>query len=132
MGRRAELVARVETAIAGLTARRDALVTLESDASDLDTYLQLVSTELLRTAMYGMPQTGTGGFHSGVRAIYDAIAGKIKDLVARWQQKSADYAALMTTYLTLTSDPDRFTLLRQAERLISATVTAVPPPLPGD
>jgi hypothetical protein len=125
-----ELTTRVQTAITGLTARRDALVVLETDASDLDAYLQLVSTELLLTALYGMPQTGTGGFHSDVRAIYDAIVAKIKDVVARWQQKSTDYAALMATYPTLTNDSDRFTLLRKAERLVSATVTAVPPANP--
>ena len=127
----AELTTRVQTAITGLTARRDALVALETDASDLDTYLQLVSTEMLRTALYGMPQTGTGGFHSDVRAIYEAIVAKIKDIVARWQQKSTDYANLMVTYPTLTNDPDRFTLLRQAERLVSATVTSVPPANPN-
>jgi hypothetical protein len=128
----AELLGRIQTAINGLTARRDALVTLEADASDLDTYLQLVSTELLRTALYGMPQTGTGGMHSDVRAIYDAIAAKINDIVTRWQKKSSDYAALIATYPTLTNDTDRFTLLRQAERLISATVTAVPPANPDN
>lgn len=126
----AELTTRVETAITGLTARRDALVALEADASDLDAYLKLVSTELLRTALYGMPQTGTGGFHSDVRAIYDAIVAKIQAIVTRWQQKSTDYAALIATYPMLTNDPDRFTLLRQAERLVSATVTAVPPANP--
>jgi len=126
----AELTTHVQTAITGLTARRAALVALETDASDLDAYLYLVSTELLRTALYGMPQTGTGGFHSNVRAIYDAIVSKINDIVARWQQKSTSYAALMATYPTLTNDSDRFTLLRQAERLVSATVTAVPPANP--
>lgn len=127
----AELTTRVGNAITGLTARRDALVALEADASDLDVYLKLVSTELLRTALYGMPQTGTGGFHSDVRAIYDAIVAKIQAIVKRWQQKSADYVALIATYPTLTNDPDRFTLLRQAERLVSATATAVPPANPG-
>ncbi|MFI5113329.1 MAG: hypothetical protein ACHP9S_10910 [Terriglobales bacterium] len=127
----AELTTRVQTAITGLTARRAALVALETDASDPDAYLKLVSTELLRTALYGMPQTGIGGFHSDVRAIYDAIVVKIQAIVTRWQQKSTDYATLMATYPTLTNDPDRFTLLRQAERLVSATVTAVPPANPN-
>jgi hypothetical protein len=128
----AELKGRVQAAITGLTALRDALITLETDVSDLDTYLQLVSAELLRTALYGMPQTGTGGMHSDVRAIYDAIVIKIKDIVARWQKKSSDYAALMVTYPTLTNDADRFMLLRQAEQLILATVTAVPPANPDN
>jgi hypothetical protein len=128
----AELQGRIQAAISGLTARRDALVTLQTDASDLDAYLQLVSAELLRTALYGMPQCGTGGMHSDVRAIYDAIVKEINEIVTRWEKKSSDYAALIATYPTLTNDPDRFTLLRQAERLISATVTAVPQPDPKD
>ncbi|HEY2496510.1 MAG TPA: hypothetical protein VGK24_05530 [Candidatus Angelobacter sp.] len=127
-----ELQGRIQTAINGLTARRDALVTLETDASDLDAYLQLASAELLRTALYGMPQCGTGGMHSDVRAIYEAIAKKINDIVVRWEKKSSDYAALLISYPTLTNDPDRFALLRQAERLISATATPVPPPNPDD
>ncbi len=127
----AELKTRIQTAIAGLTARRDALLALQTDASDLDGYLQLVSTELLRTALYGMPQTGTGRMHSDVRAIYDAIVTKINATITRWQKKSSDYAALIATYPALTNDPDRFTLLRQTERLISATSTAVPPADPN-
>jgi hypothetical protein len=125
----AELAGRVQNAIAGLTVRRDALVTLETDGSDLDAYVQLVSSELLQTLLYGMPQTGTGGMHSDVRAIYDAIATKVNDIVWRWQQRTSDYAALMATWPSLTTDADRFSLLMQAERLISATSTAV---LPGD
>jgi hypothetical protein len=127
----AELTVRVQTAITGLTARRDVLVTLAADGSDLDGYAQLVSAEMLRTALYGIPQTGTGGIHSDIRAIYDAIVAKIQDLLTRWQQKSIDYAALIATYPSLTNDPDRFTLLRQIERLVSATATAAPPADPN-
>ena len=117
----AELTTRVQTAITGITSHRDTLVALEADTSDLDTYAKRVSTELLQTALYGMPQTGTGQIHADIRAIYDAIVGKIQSIVARWVQKSADYATLMTTWPTLTNDDDRFALLRQAERLISSS-----------
>lgn len=127
----AELKMRVQTAIAGITSHRDILVALEADTSDLDTYAKLVSTELLQTALYGMPQTGTGQIHADIRAIYDAIVGKIQSIVARWAQKSADYATLMATWPTLTNDDDRFALLRKAERLISSTVTTLPPADPN-
>jgi len=123
----AELSARIQTAITGLSMRRDALVTLEADASDFDTYLKLVSDEFLRTALYGMPQTGTGGLHSDARAIYDAIAAKIQKIVDRWTRKGNDYTALMATYPALTNDADRFNLLQQAERLLSAASTVAPP-----
>ena len=126
-----ELAARVQTAITRISARRDALVVLQADPSDLDAYTKLVSAELLQTALYGMPQTGTGQFHAGIRAIYDAIVAKIQTIVARWIQKSAEYTALLATWPTLTNDDDRFALLRQAERLISSTVTALPPADPN-
>jgi len=127
----AELTGRVQAAIAALTPRRDALVALEADASDLDAYAALVSAEFLKTAFFGLPQTGTGQIHGDIRAIYDAIVQKIQEIVTRWTGKRDDYAALLFTYPGLTSDDDRFTLLRQAERLISSAVTAVPPADPN-
>jgi len=126
-----ELLTRVQAAITGLTVRRDALVGLEGDASDLDAYAKLVSAEFLQTAQYGMPQTGTGQIHGDIRAIYEAIVAKIKELVKRWAEKADDYATLFAKWPTLTNDDDRFTLLRQAERLIAASVTAVPPADPN-
>jgi len=126
-----ELAARVQTAISALTARRDALQALETDPSDLDTYVHLVTDELLRTALHGMPQTGTGQIHADIRAIYEAIVANIRVLVKRWTQKSTDYAALLATWPALTNDDDRFAMLRQAERLIVSTTTAVPPADPN-
>lgn len=126
-----ELLTRVQSAITGLTTHRDALTVLKADASDLDAYAKLVSAEMLQTALYGIPQTGTGQIHGDIRAIYDAIVDDVEKLVERWVEKAADYAALMAQWPTLTNDNDRFTLLRQAERLISATVTAVPPADPN-
>ena len=76
----AELAGRIKAAIAALTPRRDALVLLEADASDLDDYAQKVSGELLRTALFGIPRTGTGQIHGDIRAIYDAISARC----ARW------------------------------------------------
>jgi len=127
----AELKGGIQAAIAALTPRRDALVALEAEASDLDAYAALVSTEFLKAALFGMPQTGTGQIHGDIRAIYDAIVVKIQGIVTRWIGKRDDYAALLLTYPGLTNDDDRFTLLRKAERLISSTVTAVPPADPN-
>jgi hypothetical protein len=127
----AELTARLNAAITGVTARRDALDALKVDASDLDAFAQKVSTELLRAALFGVPRTGTGQIHGDIRAIYDAIAAKVREVVARWNQKSADYATLLATWPTLTTDGERFALLRKAERLISSSTTPLPPADPN-
>ena len=127
----AELEGRVNAAIGTLTARRDALVALETDTSDLDAYARKVSREFLSTALHGIPQLGTGEIHGDIRAVYDAIAAKVRQSCKRWRGKSAAYAALLATWPTLTTDEERFALLREAEGLISASTTAVPPADPG-
>ena len=123
----AELGGRIKDAILTLTAERDALVALESDGSDLDAYAKRVSTQLLATALYGIPQTGTGQIHGDIRAIYDAIVAKVQAFVSRWTQKASDYDALLATWLTLSNDDARMRLLKQAERLVAAQTTAQPP-----
>lgn len=126
-----ELAARVNTAIAALTVRRDALVALQVDMSPLDDYVRLVTDELLRCALQGMAQAGTGQVHGDVRAIYDAIAVKLNAVIKRWQGKDSDFTALMATWPSLTSDPDRHALLKKAERLIMSQTTVTPPADPN-
>ncbi|BDU21726.1 hypothetical protein [Dyella sp. GSA-30] len=127
----AELASRVDTAIAALTVRRDALVALQADASALDDYAHLVTDELLRCALHGIAQAGTGQMHGDMRSIYDAITVKLNAVVTRWQGKSSDFAALMATWPSLATDPERFALLKQAERLIMSNTTATPPADPN-
>jgi len=122
-----EFTTRVNTAITALAARRDMLVALKTDASDLDDYARKVSAEFLQTALFGIPQTGTGQIHRDMWAIYDAILGKLQEFVTRWEGKHADYTALLATWPTLTTDEERFALLQKAEGLIaSSTTTALP------
>ncbi|HSM88025.1 MAG TPA: hypothetical protein VLT16_17855 [Candidatus Limnocylindrales bacterium] len=125
----AELAGRVQQAITTLTTARDALVALEADASDLDTYARKVSDALLTAALYGMPQTGTGQIHADIRSIYDAIANVLSGFAARWAGKSSDYDALMATWPGLTTDADRLAMLQKAEGLIASSTTT---PLPAD
>lgn len=124
-----ELSTRVGDAVTALGVRRAALAALATDASDLDVFVRKVSDELLATARFGMPQTGTGDLHGDVRAIYDAIEAKIVALVQRWTDRATQYDALMATWGGLTNDADRFTMLRAAERLVAATSTS---PVPAD
>ncbi|HEU5324053.1 MAG TPA: hypothetical protein VFX28_24840, partial [Methylomirabilota bacterium] len=127
----AELQGRLAAAMATLTARRDALAALAGDASDLDDYARLVSDALLATALSGIPQTGTGQIHGDMRAIHAAIADRARAFAARWQGKSAEYADLLATWPALTTDEERFALLRKAEGLIAASTTATPPADPN-
>src|SRR5262249_36728446 len=110
-----ELKARVDDAVARLTTRRSALTALAGAASDLDTYARRATDELLTTARHGMPQTGTGEVHATIRDIYDAVEGKVTDLVARWTERAQRHDTLMATWPTLTTDADRFAMLRDAE-----------------
>jgi hypothetical protein len=126
-----ELLTRVQAAITGLTAHRDKLVALETDASDLDTYAKSAAVELLQTALYGIPQTGTGQFQQDIHSIYSATNAKIRTLVDRWTTKASDYATRIAKYPTLTTDDDRFALLRQMERLIAPQLTLTPPADPN-
>jgi hypothetical protein len=122
-----ELAGRVTEAIDALTDRRDELVVLETDTSDLDDYARKVSRAFLRAARHGVPQLGTGEIHGDIRAIYDAISEKVAAFVERWRQKDADYDALLAILPTLTTDAERIALLREAEGLIASSTTAEPP-----
>ena len=123
----AEMSARVNAAIATLTARRNALVVLAAAASDLDDYARDVSNEFLVVALHGLPQTGTGQIHADARAIYEAVTGKVNDFVARWQQKDADFTTLIGTLPAQPTEEARMALLRKAEGIIAASSTAQPP-----
>jgi hypothetical protein len=127
----ADLADRVTAAVTALTARRDELVALETDASDLDDYARKVSTAFLRAALHGVPQLGTGEIHGDIRAIYDAIAGKVRAFADRWAQKSADFDALMLLFPTLPTAAEPIALVREAEGLIAASTTAEPPTDPN-
>ncbi len=123
----AELSARIKAATVDLTTERDGLVALQSDASDLDTFAKKVSAAFLKVGLFGIPQTGTGHIHGDIRAIYDAVAGKVQSFVDRWNQRASDYDALLATWPTLVDDASKIALLRKAERLVAASTTAQPP-----
>lgn len=127
----AELATRVDAAIVALTTRRDALVALQTDASALDDYVHLVTDELLRCALHGIAQAGIGQMHGDVRAIYDAITAKLNALISRWQGKDNGFAALMATWSSLATDPERFALLKKAERIVMSNTTVTPPADPN-
>ena len=127
----AELAARVALAVSDLTVRRDALVALAADGSDLDGFAAKATREQLATAMFGLPQTGTGRAHGDIRAIYEAVAAKVGAVVTRWTGQATDYATLLATWPTLTNDADRFAMLAKAERLIAGRPSLHPPADPN-
>jgi hypothetical protein len=97
----------------------------------LDIYAKKVSDEFLAVAFYGIPQTGAGQIHSDMRAIYDAIVQKIQTFVTRWDQKAADYVALIAAFAGLPTNAEKIALLAKAEGLISSSTTPVPPANPN-
>jgi hypothetical protein len=125
-----ELADRVTAAIGELTARRDELTALVADASDLDVYARKVSVAFLAAARHGLPGLGTGEIHGDIRAIYDAIVDKARELVERWEGKHTAYTTLLAAYPGLTTNPERFALLVEVEGQIAASTTAVPDPDP--
>ncbi len=127
----AELANRVGDAVAALQLRHDALVTLQTDPSDVDTYAEKVSAALLETALFGLPQTGTGQIHADVRSIYEAVVAKVRAVVTRWSGQAVEFETLIATWPTLTTDADRFAMLAKAERLIAAVPTLHPPADPN-
>ena len=127
----AELAGRVDAAATALGALHDALAPLVGDGTDLDTFAANVSSVLLKLALHGVPQTGSGQIHGDIRAAYDAIATRVKALADRWTHKRDACATLLAGYAALTTDADRFALLRQAEGTILAQTTAQPPADPA-
>jgi len=120
---------RIEGLITSLNSFITPLTTLEADASDLDEFAKKVTSQFLKIAMHGIPQTGTGFMSSGIHDIYDAVFKKLTTLITRWEQKDTDYTTLIGGYSS-TGDPALMVeLLRKAERLISSTLTE---PLPAD
>jgi hypothetical protein len=126
-----ELGVRVKAAILALSQRRDALVALKTDPAPLDEYVGKVSAELLATALHGVPQTGTGQMHGDVRAIYDAVAAKLRAIAASWTRRAGDFVTLISGYGGLGSDPERIDMLKKAELLVAAGLTGAPPASPG-
>jgi hypothetical protein len=126
---RAEVAARIQTAITALTARRDALALLAGDAAPLDDYAKKVSDELVATSLFGVPGAGSGSIHADIAAIYRAIAAKVGEVAGRWTTRMAEFDALMATYGSLADDAARLELLVRAELLVARQATLAPPPL---
>jgi hypothetical protein len=122
---------RVETARIALDGLLAQLIALQTDASDIDQYALLTSTAFLQVAAYGVPGAGTANLHEGIRTIHAALMTKVDELVARWQEKAVAYTTLMAGYAALTTDEERFALLREIEGTILSTTTPELPATPA-
>jgi hypothetical protein len=110
--------------VADPVAHRDAIV------SGIDGFLT-DSVELLQRAQsFNLPLCGWGFAYAWLHAAFADLLAEVRNLIARWNQKLADFDGRLTSYDALppgTGNDDRFRALRAAEILISTALTPLPP-----
>jgi hypothetical protein len=98
--------------------------------AQLDALLDSGAALLSRAARFGLPQAGWGFLLGWKRDAFGALISAVKELVARWDAKRADYDTRLAAYNALpfaTTDADRFTALQALEITISTALTRLPP-----
>lgn len=124
-----QLKTRVKNAADDLDGFTATLTVLETDASDIDDYAKKVRDEFLEIAEHGIPQANLGFIAQGMHDIYDSVYKKLEVLLKRWKDKESDYTTIIGGYSSAGPANEMFELLRDAEKIISATLTE---PLPAD
>ncbi len=99
-----------------------------ADFSNFDRLAQDTVSLLLNVAGYDNNQTGTGFIHQGISGVYESVFMKIDKLIARWQQKVADFDTLIAGYDDAGVVEEQFVLLQKVEKIVSAQTTF---PLPS-
>lgn len=105
-------------------AHRDAIV------GGIDVSLEAAASLLERAARFNIPQSGWGFAYEWRRKALIDLFAKVGGLVSRWNQRVADFDAMIIAYDALpaaTSDADRFKALQAVEDLVQAA----PDPLPA-
>ncbi len=95
----------------------------------VDTAAAQVMALLKRAALFVLPQSGWGFVLDFKRRLFVDVLKKAADLVDRWDDRIAEFQALMTAYPALVTDQERFDQLVRAERIVSTSATI---PLPAD
>jgi hypothetical protein len=103
--------------------------------SDIDTHIDDFLRILSDLSLYGIPQTGSGFAVEWKKQLFGALIRKVNDLVSRWDDKIDEYNVLIAQYNDLppdTTDEEKYSLLKKAERLISTIPTIQLPTDPDD
>jgi hypothetical protein len=92
--------------------------------------------DLLTTASsFGIPQSGWGFVLDWKRLAFIDLLDRVRELTVRWQDRLTQFDAKLVEYTALSgtaTDQERFTLLQQAERLVSIIITIPQPATPND
>jgi hypothetical protein len=115
----------LDAPLADLPNRRSEVLT------NCDTYITDISNLLARAASFAVPQSGWGFAYDFRRSNFGALLKLCADLVIRWDQKLQNFQDRITDAAAATTDDEKFTLLDQAERAISTTLTVPRPPNPS-
>lgn len=127
-------------------AVRSSLASLSGDVADLahdisvanrNTVISSIDTfigryaDLVGTASgFGMTRSGWGELTAWRRQAFADVLAAVAAIASRMTRALADADALLAQYDALpkaTTDPERFRLLRQADRLLLTTLPALPP-----
>ncbi len=99
--------------------------------SDFDAFDQIVEdtcTLFLKSALYDNNQTGTGFIHQRIQTTYSNIFKKLDVVISRWEQKKLDFEVLIATDNPHAAPGIQYTLLQEAERIVSSKLNF---PLPS-
>jgi hypothetical protein len=103
----------------------------EAALNRIDSALVDFAALFARSGLFGLPQSGFGFIYTWRRARFEALLGKVRELVDRWTDKEARFGEVMTAYNALpitATDEEKTTLLQQAELLISTAFSGIQPP----
>ncbi len=118
--------AQLEGPLSDLANRRGEIL------ANVDNYVDQSVELLARAALFAIPQAGWGFVYDFKRRTFVQLLEQATQLVARWNQRLSEFDDLITQFDNLppaATVEEKFTLLTQAETLIS---TALTNPLPAD
>jgi hypothetical protein len=119
---------QLQVPLSDLQNRRDEILT------DVDDYLDDLTALLGRAATFVVAQAGWGFAYDFRRLTYTAILQQCAALVSRWEDRRAEFDALLTEEQALpatATDQEHFDVLMRAERAISTTATIPLPATPA-
>jgi hypothetical protein len=118
----AAYAAGIDGPLADLDNRRAEILT------GIDTFVDDLAVLLAKVALFGVPQAGWSFAYEFRRSSFAAMLAQAAELVARWDDKVAEFDAMIAAAGLAATDEEKFELLAQAERAISTIITA---PLPA-
>jgi hypothetical protein len=99
----------------------------------IDDWINRTMALFFQVIAFGLPQASIGFAYDWKKGQFRTLRGRVNDLLERWQDRRDRFNTLLTVdYPAATTDDERFTLLRQAEELVSTEPTVPQPATPGD